>query len=305
MLGKTLHIHNSSFTYIPNPTPDRWDRVSQSLIKILESYRAHVTEDVPGVARSPAIIQRLKDHADEILGLHYAAKSSSSRLYFLQALHMAVDDTDEILTAKARPSNSKFDDTSETGSDNTHDIARQERRREEVQDVLRCHIQEVIRLLHERDERTNPLNLHVPDRSPSTPSHTESRFEDIDMASPEDRQERFVEVYFSVIRPRVVHARDSTVDRRMSTTDGLRRRTPHGVDSPDPRRRSAETFVSIPEVEKGDEIKLAGERVSRDDLWCTLVFRMVCWLMLHDFDKNDVQIYKTELYGSRMPVYIA
>jgi hypothetical protein len=50
---------------------------------------------------------------------------------------------------------------------------------------------------------------------------------------------------------------------------------------------------------------LAYETVHHDDIWCTLVFRMICWLMLHDFNKLDVQVPKSELLGSRMPVYVA
>jgi hypothetical protein len=47
------------------------------------------------------------------------------------------------------------------------------------------------------------------------------------------------------------------------------------------------------------------QEVSHDDAWCTLIFRMICWLMLHDFNKFDVQLSKSELLGSRMPVYIS
>ncbi|KAI0137106.1 hypothetical protein BJ170DRAFT_44056 [Xylariales sp. AK1849] len=42
----------------------------------------------------------------------------------------------------------------------------------------------------------------------------------------------------------------------------------------------------------------------RNDIWSTLVFRMLCWLLLHDFGKKDVQMSKSELLGSRLPVYI-
>lgn len=38
-------------------------------------------------------------------------------------------------------------------------------------------------------------------------------------------------------------------------------------------------------------------------IWVTLVFRMLLWLLLHDFDKADVIIVPTDLKGSRMPVY--
>lgn len=40
------------------------------------------------------------------------------------------------------------------------------------------------------------------------------------------------------------------------------------------------------------------------NIWCTLVFRSLCWLRLHDFHKNDKQIPKSELMGSRLPVYV-
>jgi hypothetical protein len=42
----------------------------------------------------------------------------------------------------------------------------------------------------------------------------------------------------------------------------------------------------------------------RNDIWITLVFRMQCWILLHDFDKSDVKRVPSELKGSRMSVYI-
>ncbi|KAK3312082.1 hypothetical protein B0H66DRAFT_570027 [Apodospora peruviana] len=44
--------------------------------------------------------------------------------------------------------------------------------------------------------------------------------------------------------------------------------------------------------------------VRRHVIWCALMFRMICWLMLHDFDKKDVQLPKSELMGSRLSVFI-
>ena len=43
------------------------------------------------------------------------------------------------------------------------------------------------------------------------------------------------------------------------------------------------------------------EKVS---IWITLVFRMLYWLLLHDFDRVDLKIVPLDLKGSRMPVYI-
>ncbi|KIH92384.1 short chain dehydrogenase reductase [Sporothrix brasiliensis 5110] len=41
-----------------------------------------------------------------------------------------------------------------------------------------------------------------------------------------------------------------------------------------------------------------------ENIWFTLTFRMICWLMLHDFHKKDVQINKSDVYDSRLAVYI-
>lgn len=41
-----------------------------------------------------------------------------------------------------------------------------------------------------------------------------------------------------------------------------------------------------------------------EDIWCTLTFRMICWLLLHDFHKKDVQVSKSDVYDSRLAVYI-
>ncbi|KAI1341118.1 hypothetical protein F5Y15DRAFT_25126 [Xylariaceae sp. FL0016] len=39
-------------------------------------------------------------------------------------------------------------------------------------------------------------------------------------------------------------------------------------------------------------------------IWCALVFRVLCWLSLHDFHPKDVQLPKRELLNSRLPVYL-
>ncbi|KAM7211867.1 hypothetical protein V8F06_012742 [Rhypophila decipiens] len=44
--------------------------------------------------------------------------------------------------------------------------------------------------------------------------------------------------------------------------------------------------------------------VRRHTIWCALMFRMICWLLLHDFDKKDKQLPKSELMGSRLSVFI-
>lgn len=49
---------------------------------------------------------------------------------------------------------------------------------------------------------------------------------------------------------------------------------------------------------------LTEEEEQRNTVWLTLIFRMLCWFLLHDFDKSDIKIVPSDLKGSRMPVYI-
>jgi hypothetical protein len=49
---------------------------------------------------------------------------------------------------------------------------------------------------------------------------------------------------------------------------------------------------------------LPTEKEQRNGIWLTLMFRMLCWLMLHDFDSTDINLVDSDLKGSRMPIYI-
>lgn len=46
------------------------------------------------------------------------------------------------------------------------------------------------------------------------------------------------------------------------------------------------------------------QKDERGTIWISLIFRMLCWLLLHDFDKADRKTVPSDLKGSRMPVYI-
>jgi hypothetical protein len=46
------------------------------------------------------------------------------------------------------------------------------------------------------------------------------------------------------------------------------------------------------------------QKEQRNTIWISLMFRMFCWLLVHDFDKADIKIVPSDLKGSRMPVYI-
>lgn len=331
MLARTFHIDDTYFTFLPNPTPYRWDERALSFVKIMESYRT-LSQVVPAAAaRSAVIHRRLARHMESILRPH--SDDGVEWLIFLKSLHAALADADEILTAK--PSRGCVDISCHSQTD--EGVHLQQYRREVVRDVLRSHIQEVLRLLNEREDRgfdtQAPLVAGGQPISPAglradVPRDTPT-FEEINEASPDDRQDKFMQVYFEVIRPQVVrHAQESTNRRAAPANHGPRHRRgglpvasagtfatitdPEGAFSGGLREPSCpegdETHVSRDggvRDEHAEPTSLANEPASHDDIWCVLVFRMICWLMLHNFHRDDIQMSKSELLGSRMPVYIA
>lgn len=383
MLTRMFHIDDTCFTYLPNPTPDRWDKRSVSLVKLLQAYQKWFRTKLKKATRNGHIVRRFNKHMQSIL-TSQGEEGSLDRLVCLKALRAAISDTDEILTARTGASQPPRPPGEQTPSHNRNQSAditanampethQQGRRREMVQDVLRAHIQEVLRLLNETSPRET-VKLIVP--GPSEPPSPRSqrfvfpprvpgpRFQDMNDASPDDRQEKFMQVYFEMIRPQVVRsAKKSTTTRResvsqfMTVPKDIRRRgsgqSSLASSSMLPRNKSPVPSVALHAMrddldgaparrsidvlpapasptlslqvpvgdaastmlnDDGDESSpedseyegsLVDLNVSHEDIWCTLVFRMICWLMLHDFNKMDVQIHKSELFGSRMPVYIS
>lgn len=68
------------------------------------------------------------------------------------------------------------------------------------------------------------------------------------------------------------------------------------------RRNTASSIISRSETWRRSPPTQA--EVRRHTIWCALMFRMICWLLLHDFDKKDKQLPKSELMGSRLSVFI-
>ena len=348
MLSRTFHIENSSFTYIPNPTPDRWDRRSVSLGMLMEAYYELFSQTpLPEADCNPVLVERIKSHAREVLK-YKDGSTALQRLLLLKALQGALSDVDEVLTARVgrTTGNASLGGTTATGTGSSPEKVtendEQKHRRAMVQAVLRTHLREVLRLLNEQDDiGTDAQSLRVPQvasNSPTAPQFPSSirgatglSFDDVNSASPEDRQHVLMELYFEVIRPRIEvlmnsqSRRNSAVfkpPKNISVIDDPASTRTNEVDTPEKSVNSLQA-VSVAEDalrsesvvnalrEKADagepaqQRPLAAEPISYDDIWCTLVFRMICWLMLHDFHKLDVQISKSELLGSRMPVYIA
>jgi hypothetical protein len=117
----------------------------------------------------------------------------------------------------------------------------------------------------------------------------ESIFKELSTATPEERQAKLIDIYFNAVRVDAIqHA-----PKRKFTTNLNGTMSP----TPEPNKEDSQTTISRSQTGFQGDDKL-------NTIWCTLVFRMLCWLLLHDFHKMDIQLSKSEVLGSRLPVYI-
>jgi hypothetical protein len=366
MLAKTFHIEHSGFRYLPNPTMYIWSNKNVSLPDILAGYLEQM--ELTGLrSRVAKVLGRHGNNILDHFKTEYATGWPSFALLkdLHDALeHTDVILTGVPLTE--RPKGPPRESTQVSGVINMHaekfgpkkksrvaaevsqmpeeksktpDVAEtdeQKVRRKMVQDVLRSHIQEVLSGLNlpaalpdqNACAATDTSNGAIEDGTSSDPQARPPRFDDIDSATPEDKQAKLMQVYFQVIRTKVMKtcAQNARRNRRGSTaTVYLQHQYPFlSRFKPRAAERSVkeETTEVGPEDRDGADITELGAHghplteddtlaelgmpdVTHEDIWCTLVFRMICWLMLHDFDQMDIQKPKKELHGSRLRVYIA
>ncbi|KAH7239705.1 hypothetical protein B0J15DRAFT_569053 [Fusarium solani] len=150
------------------------------------------------------VLVELKTHGERILN-HSRESYLEGKIGLFKALHEAINACDQILTAK---------------NDTAIPQMTQARpgRREVVQDVLRSHIQEFLRLLNRDDDRSSDTD---PDWNTNVFPATYRRQEsvgDIHEASPEERQDKFMAFYFSTIRPNVSARSSRATDRRSAAS---------------------------------------------------------------------------------------
>ncbi|KAK3303832.1 uncharacterized protein B0T15DRAFT_285649 [Chaetomium strumarium] len=311
MLGKTLRIRNSGFRMLPNPTPYVWDKNFFNLRRLVREYSGKVHDSEADIPPTPQINQ-LKHDAAMLVDILNEDKRSSTPGYslpLLNNLHDVLDRCDAFL---------------KTETD-----------RDLVRLVVREHFQEVMRMINEEGDADGE----------STRSGGKGRaehFDELTAASPERRQEAFMELYFFKVlhqvraravmwygRRRTTHYAPSTHSRKNSISDTgpeakLEALSPTASGSPSRpvspapptpgvEKRQSDQLVPTLHIHPPDRVPqqllgmdtTEGLDLQAADIWCTLVLRMLCWLLLHDFNKKDVQIPKSELMGSRLPVYIA
>ncbi len=263
-----MRIRSSLYRFLPNPTFYHWDKKYFSMRKLLLAY---CTEINRLVERDPEVepqIALLQDHAGTVT----------------EKLLRKGEHANGAVVAQKGPE----DVIDRSLMDELHDcldmcdVFLKETGRKKVELVLREHVQELVHMVNSVGQYGSTSTYNPPDSAShsepvrATDEHSvQPRFDDLMTAAPETRQKVLMRIYFSRLLPRVVEMVNN------------------GILPQDDDSNSKE--------EVADEAPI----LAVASAWCTLVFRMLCWLLLHDFNKTDVQISKSELVGNRLPVFIS
>lgn len=303
MLGKTVHIRNSAFRMLPNPTPYHWDKNFFNLRRLVREYWKKISDSDADLPPIPQIQQLIEDSEFlvRVLDLDKKSKTPGYSMPLLNTLHDVLDRCDVYL---------------------------KECDRDLVRMVVREHFQEVLKLVNHKsggEGETKSKDVDGGERQRA------EHFDELTAASPELRQEAFMELYFFKVLHQVreravksyerrqttqyapsVHSREPSIDSTHEAKGISAPPTPSAPDPPQLKKHESGHSVPMLHIQPPDRIlqphlgmdlttSLESQAAA---IWSTLVFRMLCWLLLHDFHKKDVQIAKSELLGSRLPVYI-
>lgn len=289
MVGAALQISGTTFRMLPNPSVHRWNRRSFSMRHLLYSYNRAlgqaITESVQEFQAQPRSepIRMIGSRIGAIMAAFSEAENQLGRdittedhaLYndtVVSALHCAIGDCDRLFN-----------------NDNVSLVML----------VLRAHLEVVLELLNFRN--ANGLRYGGGDgelrHENEQMEHTTFdinrevkllQFRRLDWASYGEKHTSLMEVYFFLIRLDVIKKICEESSRESERENTLY--TP---------LRTNETNPAGTEEHKQEQRRMINE------IWCVLVFRMICWLLLHDFHHMDIQVDKHELFESRLPVYIA
>lgn len=184
-----------------------------------------------------------------------------------------------------------------------------------VSHVFCLHLQEVLKYLnsHESKDRgasgLHSENIGRCDISSDSPSGLHSQklgdthadsdgyisLERLDSATSSERHHLLARLYVHFIRQRIMNTRLPPIELDLHDPQD-------DIDDPLHTDTDESTSLSAILITKPSSYQPTDGDVS--DIWCTLVFRMLCWLMLHDFHKKDIQVSKSDVFDSRLPVYI-
>ncbi|KZL63729.1 modin [Colletotrichum incanum] len=322
MLARVLHIEGRCFRFLPNPTIFPWDKESFSLPRLLDAFSRLIMDDLIMIDEE---IEAIPDDSLEEVTLSVvkdirALSKSAEALYKtfendskltcdrMTALHKAIVSADRVLKIKEQ---------------------------EIVLDVLRRHLQEVLAAINNpasggegKVSFSHLLDIPLEMRESRfmetyfksilwrvVGSAKDSKRDDeiVSQAIHEDTEKRLSrhgnERLNSINAPLESTPETSIMDGSQTEsipTPGISKRGswPHRNETEHHDRSELPKMITIAEQPGWATTLTKHVEMQRVAVWYTLVFRMICWLLLHDFDKKDVQLSKSELIGNRQTVFI-
>lgn len=314
MVAKPIYIPDTYFRFIPNPTTFSWNRKNFSLRKLLLQYHEALKsntdiEKTEQICQLVVLGRELRKHLDKW------ENEEEFSMGLLSTLNGSIQACDSYLA----PANDK-------------DL--KSYRFKNVKLVIREHVQKVMKILNVSG--TGNDADHSDDRTLSSKDRLQEKesaaLDELNSAAPEARNAKLIEIYFKTVRPDVLkncyesltddsyipsmQSRDNLTNMVSVGAKGEKRggneEDQEGTETPGLEMRSRAVTPSSDVDDQAEGEKNEAQEYHRHthenefaDVWCTLMFRMLCWLLLHDIHKKDVQVSKSELYGSRLPVYIS
>ncbi|RGP61279.1 putative modin [Fusarium longipes] len=273
MIGEMIHVKDTVFRMIPNPTVFYWDPNTFSLPTLLSEFITSLRLLRGQSLSGSEQVTRILEWAEKDTKFPLLRSEGSSLDVFgedingatlvngLNHLRAGIELCDDYFEKMKKPAMSM------------------------VKKVVRAHIQEIMGILHEKNE---PDEKEKDDTADQTLDDSPITIHDIDSAAADERETLLIQLYFDRVRQNVVRVVG-----------------PQGALSKHQMRARQGSFISD-DIPNGGNSKLPKryEDEHINEVWCTLVFRMLCWLQLHDFHKMDLHVSKSDAYASRIPVYI-
>ena len=266
MVGKKLHRKGSAFRFLPNPTYRHWDKKFFSMNLLLKAYNSKIQ----GLDNKGSRIPWLKAAAAEANVLvPWGADEGTVDYGVMAFLNRKIRVCDEFLRAKGRNN---------------------------VGLVLRQHIQQVLYMVNSKDRFAPGDESQARSAANQT---TTSRYDELMAATPGERQALLMNIYFGNIKDVVVQKAENAHNSMGAPRPSHKA---HDINAGGDIKSWADFHGPL--TPEDDVFVHPASSLEAEAVWCTLVFRMLCWLTLHDFNKADVQIERDELLGSRLPVFI-
>lgn len=326
MVGIVFQLRHTVFRMLPNPTISHWDMKPSDLLALIEEYSKAFTEievpdrelrEVETLSAGPTAMshhKQLKKSLKEIIegfGIEdvkiVPCITKGSKNTARSVSNWDVE-SQKRFPCRRRPlrmedEENKGDKGKQTNHQNRaqtpyplsvfcrlHDAIRVCDSYLEEKDwlrrlTLRTHLQEVLNFLNTKPGEKIPennTNYIAPEREQSnlasmfsiSSKHQVPTIHEIDQAF-EQKHRLLIHLYFHSIRNRVIKS-------ALNHLDSL-------------SNNNTSTMATEEKLQRQQDIS---------DIWLTLIFRMLCWLLLHDFHQKDIQISKSDTYQSRMPVFI-